>query len=51
MLVRKIPTLPVAPSRAKVYLQRARELDELAQEAQSRQLWQGLALLALELRS
>lgn len=49
MQVRKIPTLPVAPARAKVYLQRARELHELAQEAQARQLWQGLALLSLEL--
>lgn len=49
MQVRKIPTTPVAPSRAKVYLQRARELHELAQEALARQLWQGLALLSLEL--
>lgn len=49
MQVRKIPTLPVPPSRAKVYVQRAKELHELAAEAQTRQLWQGLALLALEL--
>jgi hypothetical protein len=49
MHVRKIATLPVAPSRARVYVQRARELHALAQEAHSRELWQGLALLALEL--
>lgn len=49
MQVRKIPTQPVAPGRAKVYLQRAREIHELAQEARERQLWQGLSLLAVEL--
>jgi len=49
MQVRKISTLPVAPSRAKVYLQRAREIHELAQEALTRELWNGLALLSLEL--
>ena len=49
MQVRKIATLPVAPSRAKIYLQRAREIHTLAEEALARQLWHGLALLSLEL--
>jgi hypothetical protein len=49
MHVRKIATLPVAPSRAKVYLLRAREIHVLAHEAEARALWQALAVLALEL--
>jgi hypothetical protein len=49
MSSRRFLTYPVPPSRARIYVQRASELHQLAQEAETRELWQGLALLTLEL--